>query len=68
VTKCDKNERYTVVFKTFRIWDDDLLQDVIVSLSEDFTSDNGKPVDNYKLSVATAFFFKFYNQVKTDLV
>ncbi|XP_060598947.1 xanthine dehydrogenase/oxidase-like [Ruditapes philippinarum] len=59
--------RKTMKLAVGRIWDDDLLQDVIVSLSEDFASDNGKPVDNYKLSVATAFFFKFYNQVKTEL-
>ena len=52
----------------FRAWDDDLLHDVIACLSEDFVADNDKSADNYKLSVATAFFFKFYNQVRTDLV
>ncbi|XP_053408870.1 xanthine dehydrogenase/oxidase-like isoform X2 [Mercenaria mercenaria] len=59
--------RKTMDLAVGRVWDDDLLHKVIASLSEDFAADNGKPVDNYKLAVATAFFFKFYDKVKRNL-
>ena len=49
---------------TCRLWDTSLLEIAVESLTEELSQCyDDRPVDNYKISVAAAFFFKFFHEV-----
>ena len=46
------------------MWDTSLFEEVIESLTEELTECyKDRPVDDYKVSVAGSFFFKFFHEV-----
>ena len=50
-----------------RAWDTNLLETAVESLTDELSQVySDKPVDNYKISVACAFFFKFFNEVASQ--
>ncbi|XP_053405175.1 xanthine dehydrogenase/oxidase-like [Mercenaria mercenaria] len=50
-----------------RSWDDALLHDVLATITDILSDDNGHKVDSYKLSVASGLWFKFFNKIQAEL-
>ena len=50
------------------MWDKTLLEEIVGGLTEDLIQNMASDEKNYKSSVATAFFFKFFNKISAELV